>query len=476
MTYTIGSLCAGYDGIALGLASVIDAHPLWVSEFDPAASKILAYRYPDAPNLGDMTKIDWSTVPRVDIIAGGTPCQDLSHAGKRAGMTEGTRSNLWVEMREAIATIRPRLVVWENVRGALSAEADSDLEPCPGCVGGRDDGPVLRALGRVLGDLADLGYDARWYGLRAADVGAPHGRFRVFVFALMMSSTVEKRGEFIKDVRRGVLPLVNLNEGAEVGEGGGAERDGFHVSTLAANSAADLTSSASRSGNELTLLPTPRTSDTNGAGSHGEGGPDLRTAVTLLPTPAVNDMGEGKTVEAWDERTAKMKAAHGNGNGHGKSLAIETQRLLPTPRASDGTKGGPNQRGSSGDLMLPSAVTRFGDYAPAIARWERLTRPAPDPTEISEQSRKRCAVHGDSQEGRSKEGPREAPSGEHCSCKPRLSPRFCEWMMGLPDGWVTDPAIGITRNDELKALGNGVVPQQCAAAFRTYLADEDATA
>src|SRR3546814_20397526 len=75
-----------------------------------------------------------------------------------------------------------RLVVWENVRGALSAPADSDLEPCAGCVGGVDDGPVLRALGRVLGDLAELGYDARWYGLRAADVGAPHGGFRVFLF------------------------------------------------------------------------------------------------------------------------------------------------------------------------------------------------------------------------------------------------------------------------------------------------------
>jgi DNA (cytosine-5)-methyltransferase 1 len=54
-----------------------------------------------------------------------------------------------------------------------------------------------------------------------------------------------------------------------------------------------------------------------------------------------------------------MRGKHGNGNGHGKSLAIEAQRLLPTPRATDGTKGGPNQRGSSGDLMLPSAVQQF---------------------------------------------------------------------------------------------------------------------
>jgi DNA (cytosine-5)-methyltransferase 1 len=155
----MGSLFAGYGGIELALSSVLDVRPAWFVEFDKAPSKVLAHHWPDVPNHGDVTKIDWTTVEPVDIITGGSPCQDLSHAGKRAGMTEGTRSNLWVQMREAINVIRPRLVVWENVRGAFSAPADSALEPCPGCVGDGDDGPVLRALGRVLGDLADLGYD-----------------------------------------------------------------------------------------------------------------------------------------------------------------------------------------------------------------------------------------------------------------------------------------------------------------------------
>jgi hypothetical protein len=83
------------------------------------------------------------------------------------------------------------------------------------------------------------------------------------------------------------------------------------------------------------LLPTPRTSDTNGPGEHGTGGPDLRTVVgDLLPTPVTQP---------------------DTGNGHARNLGKEVQ-LLPTPRASDGTKGGPNQRGSSGDLMLPSVV------------------------------------------------------------------------------------------------------------------------
>ena len=169
-----------------------------------------------------------------------------------------------------------------------------------------------------------------------------------------------------------------------------------------------------------------------------QGGDSLPDAtLNLLPTPAVNDMGAGKTPESWDDWTQAMRERHGNGNGHGKSLEIEAQRLLPTPRATDGTKGGPNQAGSSGDLMLPSAVQpdRFGPYAAAIARWSQvLGRPAPPPTEPGMDGR------------------------------PRLSPRFVEFMMGLPDGWVT--GVDIPRSAQLKALGNGVVPQQAALALQ----------
>ena len=183
----IGSLFAGYGGLSLAVEHHFGGELAWYSEFDPAPSKIMAARWPGVPNLGDITKVDWSQVEPVDVIDGGSPCQDLSAAGKRAGMTEGTRSNLWVNMREAIAVLEPKYVVWENVRGAYSAtavsEADSEMEQWSGLLGNGSDRPALRALGRVLGDLADLGFDAEWRGVRAADVGAPHGRFRVFVLA-----------------------------------------------------------------------------------------------------------------------------------------------------------------------------------------------------------------------------------------------------------------------------------------------------
>lgn len=422
----VGALFAGYGGLELAVREVFPAaSPAWLAEFDAAPSRILAQRFPGVPNLGDVTTVDWAAIEPVDIITGGSPCQDLSHAGKRAGMRAGTRSGLWASMCDAIETIRPRLVVWENVRGALSAEADSAVEPCPICVGDGS-GVTLRALGRVLGDLAELGYDAAWCGLRAADVGAPHGRFRVFVLAW----PADAEGARLEAWREG--------------------RSGAGAAGLGGRGA------------DLTLLRTPTAQlAVNGGSQHpekrraGGHGPTLADEVEhLLPTPAVNDMGASYDVERWEAWTARMKAAHGNGNGHGKSLSIEALRMLPTPTVGD-SKAARNSSAvrhrtpptgvHAGDTLTDAVVPAqglsrdFGQYAPAIARWGSvLGRPAPAPTEPT------------------------GKGGAH-----RLSPRFVEWLMGLPDGWVTD--TDTTRNEQLKALGNGVVPQQAAAAIRHLL-------
>lgn len=150
--------------------------------------------------------IDWSQVEPVDILIGGFPCQDVSTVGKRAGLAPGTRSGLWAHMAAAIDVLQPEWVVIENVRGLLSSPAirppaegdDHDrrypgdatpddatlrgLEPDPWHLGDNAARP-LRALGAVLGDLADLRLDARWIGLPASLVGAPHQRFRIFALA-----------------------------------------------------------------------------------------------------------------------------------------------------------------------------------------------------------------------------------------------------------------------------------------------------
>jgi len=474
----IGELFTGYGGIGLGVKEVWpDATVAWVSDvckfdkngnashYDPhrGPCRVLAHRHPDAPNLGDITKIDWSQVEPVDIITGGSPCQDLSHAGKRAGMKAGTRSGLWASMCDAIDILRPSLVIWENVRGALSAEATiGDVESCEFCVGDADR-PSMRALGRVLGDLADIGYDAAWVGLRAADVGACHGRFRVFVLA-WPADAASVGLKWTRGARARRHGPADGSGGALVPTPSVADATGGHASRSGARSGELMLPGLVRS------LPTPQAHDAvkgktaaqvTAMRARGHGVANLNEMVeNLLPTPAVNDMGEGKTVAAWDDWTSSMKSRHGNGNGHGKSLSIETQRLLPTPAAQEPGYSGPlvDSDGNSVEhvaqrtfdpitgRMVQTGLSQvanlnvWGDYAPAIARHERaLGRPAPAHLE---------------------------PTGKDGA--ERLAPRFVEWMMGLPDGWITD-VPGVTRTEALKLCGNGVVPQQCAEAVRWLL-------
>ena len=179
--FKVGSLFSGYGGLDLAVLQMFPNAVLsWVADPAPGPSKVLAYRHPGAPNLGDITEVNWEEVPEVEILTGGTPCQDLSVAGGRLGMTDGTRSNLWVIMRKAIDVLKPKLVIWENVQGALSAQASSDLEQDARHL---DSPPHLRALGRVLGDLDSLGYDCRWRRVYASEAGAVHQRARIFLAA-----------------------------------------------------------------------------------------------------------------------------------------------------------------------------------------------------------------------------------------------------------------------------------------------------
>jgi DNA (cytosine-5)-methyltransferase 1 len=153
-------MCTGYGGLDLAARAVYGGELGWCADNDPHASVLLARRFPEVPNLGDLTAVDWTRVPAVDIVTAGFPCQDISFAGRGAGIQEGTRSGLWLTIADALRVLRPRLVLLENVAALRS-----------------------RGLGTVLGDLAALGYDTAWMCLRASDVGAPHRRDRMFIAA-----------------------------------------------------------------------------------------------------------------------------------------------------------------------------------------------------------------------------------------------------------------------------------------------------
>ena len=302
----IGSLFSGYGGLDRAVEQVTGATPAWFVEYDAAPSKILAHHWPDVPNHGDVTAVDWATMPPVDILTGGYPCQPFSAAGQRKGTND--ERHLWPYVREAIRVLRPRLAILENVAGHRSLGFD-----------------------RVLGDMAEDGLHVRWTSLRASDVGAPHHRERLFILAAPADPE-------------------------------GTRRD------------------------------------------HGE---TAHIGTTHREVDAPRD------------------DSHAAADSEDDGLARTGPARHRRPRPADS---------SGGDID-------WGPYTEAVQRWERLTRPAPAPTEPNTKG------------------------------NPRLNAAFAEWMMGLPEGHVTQ-VPGISRADQLKAIGNGVCPQQAAVALTTLLEKE----
>ena len=166
----VGSLFSGIGGIELGFEREGFATK-WFVEYDLYCQAVLRKHWPDVPIYGDITKIDFTKLEKVDILTGGFPCQDISIAGKGKGIIEGARSSLWKHYCRAIGELRPKYAVVENV-SALT----------------------FRGLSNVLADLAEKGYDAEWFDLRASDFGAPHRRERIFIFANASSFGCNDRG------------------------------------------------------------------------------------------------------------------------------------------------------------------------------------------------------------------------------------------------------------------------------------------
>lgn len=112
---TIGSLFAGIGGLELGLERAGLGPVVWQVEIDPYCRSVLARHWPNAVRYPDVQRVGSANLSPVDIICGGFPCQDVSGAGKGAGLAVGTRSGLWYEYRRIVAELAPRVVVAENV-------------------------------------------------------------------------------------------------------------------------------------------------------------------------------------------------------------------------------------------------------------------------------------------------------------------------------------------------------------------------
>lgn len=167
MTLSIAGLCEGYGGLTMAVKDALGGGEVaWVAEYDDAPSRLLAHHWPHIPNHRDLTTIDWTTVDPVDVIAAGWPCQPWALCGLGLGVDDPR--HLWPHIAlghhshpGALAILRPRMFIGENVLGHLS-----------------------RGFADVVADLHRLDYDTWWTVRNASDVGAPHRQPRLFVLAV----------------------------------------------------------------------------------------------------------------------------------------------------------------------------------------------------------------------------------------------------------------------------------------------------
>lgn len=398
----VGSLFTGYGGLDLAVGGEL----AWYAEIEPAACKVLAAHYPGVPNLGDITRINWAEVEPVDILTGGYPCQPFSHAGQRKGKND--ERHLWPYVLDAIRGIRPRYAILENVSGHLTLGFDI-----------------------VLTDLAQIGWSAEWGTFRASDIGAPHRRERLFIIAYAARGIGGARAGWGVSESQGATGLAARESTTpwwfEQSENRDWELERGHSSRVAP--------SADTSGERHGRGQRPRGMEGMGSQTESSGwqasttrqefgtGSTLTTADTkhhgLNGGEVTRGVGQSQD-QGWmqqpERRDSEMAAD--TDNGHGQAIG--------------GVQGLRGRHVARGDMQQMQPV-HWGKYTPAITRWESvLGRPAPAPTVERKDKR-------------------------------RLNPEFVEWMMGLTDGWVT--GHGLSAAQELKMLGNGVVPQQAHAAI-----------
>jgi DNA (cytosine-5)-methyltransferase 1 len=192
---TLGSLFSGIGGLDLGLEAA-GFYTKWQVENDPFCLDVLDTRFPHTTKYHDIRSLDPAQLEPVDLIAGGFPCQDISvakiHGGVGQGL-DGSRSGLWVHFSRIVRALQPEWVLVENVLNLRK-----------------------RGLGRVLGDLAESGYDAEWDILPAYPFGADHLRERLFIIAYRSGRNVQglwPTREQIADTLRGAPILGGGHSG-----------------------------------------------------------------------------------------------------------------------------------------------------------------------------------------------------------------------------------------------------------------------
>ena len=362
MTYA--TVCSGIECMSAAVAPLGGWKPVFFSEIEPFPCSLLKHRYPTVPNLGDMTKIKaekigeekWRITNGTDVIelagrlgclAGGTPCQDVSVAGKRAGMAEGsgTRSSLAFHFARLCRELQPRWVLWENVPGVLTSN------------GGRDFAHFIRSIGECGYSLAYRTLDAQWVRVDGLPRAVPQRRRRVWLVGHLGDSwrtpaevLFEPQG-----VRGDSPPCRIAGQGFTRETGGGAEGADRPVPTnsnggdvMPALTARDLearmTGQADRSGG---YVMQPSGFDPYEPGSVKSDSPEVSGALVNGSSPGFhnavcfeNHQTEARTQEV--DVAPTMGATHNAqaANNNPLVVAIDMDKNKPTNADKPVRKGG----------------------------------------------------------------------------------------------------------------------------------------
>lgn len=281
--------------------------PVAFSEIEPFPCAVLAERFPDVPNLGDITEIDWKEVlekyGEVDLIVGGSPCQSFSVAGKREGLSGESR--LMFEYIRAVQEVRPRWFVWENVPGALTSEGGA-------------------AFGQLLREMDGLGYGVAWRVLDSRFFGVPQRRRRVFAVGRLGDIEGPCQVLFEPEMLRWDAPSGNKRwEELSAHARGGAGREAS-LGLIANKEAVSRSSGAEEEEVSPTVLADshpPATAFPWNAAGKGAG---LGAAEGLSPTLRATRCGEPAVCVQGTIANGKRMGQNGLGASEGACYTLDT--------------------------------------------------------------------------------------------------------------------------------------------------------
>ncbi len=414
------SVCSGIE------AASVAWNPLgwkaWAfSEIEKFPSAVLAHRYPDVPNLGDMTKFKEWPDATLDVLCGGTPCQSFSNAGLRAGLDD-PRGQLMLTFGAIAARYRPRWLVWENVPGVLSSS------------GGRDFGAFLGLLGFLGYGFAYRVLDAQFVRVDGYGRAVPQRRNRVFVVgclgdwrsaAAVLLERESLRGDLAPRRISGARVAATLTRGAESsGKGGYAgRRQEDDVNIVAGALAGNGPGAGWRLGPD------------EAAANHcvAYGGNNTRGPISVSTALTAHGGGSGRMdfeSETFVAHTLRGEGFDASEDGTGRGTPLVPVPFDTTQITSSANYSNPKP----GDPCHPLAA-----HAPAIAFDARQSD---------------VLQYGD------KAGPIDTDGHStgvlHASALRRLTPRECERLQGFPDDYTLIPWRGGMASDgpRYKAIGN----------------------